>query len=61
MERGNLGIDANEEATSGLNHERESTDAIPREGAPRMSGEVRESGRSRGVRVAGQVSQSNQR
>jgi hypothetical protein len=53
MERGNLGVDANEEATSGLNHERESTDAIPRDGAPRMSDEVRESGRSRGVRVAG--------
>jgi hypothetical protein len=30
MEHENLDIDANGEATSGLNHEGESTDAMPR-------------------------------
>ena len=32
MEHENLGIDANGEATSGLNHEGESTDSAPRGG-----------------------------
>jgi hypothetical protein len=32
MEQENLGIDANGEATSGLNHEGERTDAMPRGG-----------------------------
>ena len=37
---GNFGVDANGEATSGLNHEGESTDATPRGGLPRISDEV---------------------
>ena len=32
MERGNLDVDANGEATSGVNHEGESTNATPRGG-----------------------------
>jgi hypothetical protein len=32
MEHENLGIDGNGEATSGLNHEGESTEAMPRDG-----------------------------
>jgi hypothetical protein len=32
MERGNLGVDANGEVTSGWNHEGESTDAMLRDG-----------------------------
>ena len=45
---GTFGVDANGKATSGLNHESERTDAAPRDGAPRISKEVRESGRSEG-------------
>jgi len=45
---GNFGVDANGEATSGLNHEGESTDATPSDGAPCSSDEVRESGWSEG-------------
>ncbi len=45
---GTFGADANEEATSGLNHEGESTNAAPRDGASRSSDEVRESERSEG-------------
>ena len=56
---GTFGVDANGKATSGLNHEGERTDATPRDGAPRMSDEVRESGPSKGVRVVG-PSQSGQ-
>jgi hypothetical protein len=41
---GTFGVDANGKATSGLNHEGERTDATPRDGAPRSSEEVRESG-----------------
>lgn len=37
MERGNLGVDVNGKAPSGLNHEGESTDAISRGGLPRSS------------------------
>jgi len=44
----NFGVDANGEAASGLNHEGESTDATPRDGAPCSSNEVRESGWSEG-------------
>jgi len=40
MERGNLGVDANGEVTSGWNHEDESTDATPRGGLPRSSEEA---------------------
>jgi hypothetical protein len=36
-----LGVDANGEATSGRNHEGESTDAIPTDGVPGSSDEVR--------------------
>ena len=50
---GTFGVDANGEAASGLNHEGESTDATPRDGAPRMSDEVRESGRSKGGACSG--------
>ena len=50
---GTFGVDANGEATSGLNYEGESTDATPRDGAPRMSNEVRETGGAKGVRVVG--------
>ena len=45
---GTFGADANGEVTSGMNHEDESTEAAPRGGALRSSGEVRESGRSEG-------------
>jgi hypothetical protein len=48
---GTFGVDANGKATSGLNHKGERTDATPRDGAPRSSDEVRESGRSEGVHV----------
>ena len=41
---GTFGVDANGEVTSGLNHEGESTDATPRDGATCSSNEVRESG-----------------
>ena len=34
---GTFGVDANEEAASALNHKGESTDATPRDGAPRMA------------------------
>ena len=51
---GTFGVDANGEATSGLNHEGESTDATSRDGAPRMSDEVRESGWSKGPSQSGQ-------
>ena len=40
MEHENLGVDANGEATSGLNHEGESTDATQRGGLPRSSAEA---------------------
>jgi hypothetical protein len=50
---GTFGVDANGEATSGLNQEGESTDATSRDGAPRMSDEVRESGRSKGGACSG--------
>ena len=40
MEHENLGIDANGEATSGLNHEGESTNAMLRGGLPGSSGEA---------------------
>jgi len=45
---GTFGVDANGKVASGLNHEGERTDATPRDGAPRSSEEVRESGRSEG-------------
>ncbi len=45
---GTFGVDANGKATSGLNHEGESTNATPRDGTPRSSDEVRESGWSEG-------------
>jgi len=45
---GTFGADANGEATSGMNHEGESTDAAPRGGTPRSSEEVGESRRSEG-------------
>ena len=45
---GTFGVDANGKAASGLNHEGERTDATPRDGAPRSSEEVRESGWSEG-------------
>ena len=50
---GTFGVDANGEVTSGLNHEGESTDATPRDGAPRMSNEGRESGWSKGGACSG--------
>jgi hypothetical protein len=53
MERGTFGVDANGEATSGMNHEGESTDAASRDGAPRTSDEVCESGRSKGGACSG--------
>jgi hypothetical protein len=40
MEHENLGIDANGEATSGLNHEGERTDAVSRGGLPGSSDEA---------------------
>ena len=40
MEHENLGVDGNGEATSGLNHEGESTDAMPRGGLPGSSEEA---------------------
>jgi hypothetical protein len=45
---GTFGADANGEATSGKNHEGESTNAAPRGGTPRSSGEVGESRGSEG-------------
>ena len=48
---GTFGVDVNGEATSGLNHEGESTEATPRDGASCSSDEVRESEWSEGVRV----------
>ncbi len=45
---GTFGVDANGEVTSGLNHEEESTDAAPRDGTLRSSGEVGESRWSEG-------------
>jgi hypothetical protein len=40
MEHENLGVDGNGEATSGMNHEGESTNARPRGGVPGSSEEV---------------------
>ena len=40
MEHENLGVDANGAATSGLNHEGESTNAMLRGGLPGSSGEA---------------------
>ena len=40
MEHENLGVDANGEATSGLNHKGESTDAALRGGLPHTSDEA---------------------
>ncbi len=45
---GTFGADANGEATNGMNHEGESTNAAPRGGTPRSSGEVGESRGSEG-------------
>lgn len=45
---GTFDVDANGEVTSGMNHEGESTEATSRDGIPRSSDEVRESGRSEG-------------
>jgi RNA-directed DNA polymerase len=45
---GTFGADANGEATSGMNHKGESTNAAPRGGTPRSSDEVGESRRSEG-------------
>jgi hypothetical protein len=45
---GTFGVDANGKATSGMNHKGERTDATPRDGAPRSSDEVCESGQSEG-------------
>ena len=45
---GTFGVDANGEATSGMNHEGESTNAAPRGGTLRSSGEVGESRWSEG-------------
>ena len=45
---GTFGADANGEATSGMNHEGESTNAAPRGGTLRSSEEVGESRRSEG-------------
>ena len=47
-ERGTFGDDVNREATNGLNHKGERMDASPRDGTPRSSDEVRESGWSEG-------------
>ena len=46
---GTFGADANGEATSGMNHEGDSTNAAPRGGTPRSSGEVGESRGREGV------------
>jgi len=40
MEHENLGVDGNGKATSGLNHEGESTEAMPRDGLPGSSDEA---------------------
>ena len=40
MEHENFGIDANGEATSGVNHEGESTDVLSRGGLPGSSEEA---------------------
>ena len=40
MEHENLGVDGNGEATSGLNYEGESTDAMLRDGLPGSSDEA---------------------
>jgi hypothetical protein len=40
MEHENLSVDGNGEATSGLNHEGESTDAMLRDGLPGSSDEA---------------------
>ena len=45
---GTFGADANGEATSGMNHEGESTNAAPRGGTPRSSEEIGESRGSEG-------------
>jgi hypothetical protein len=45
---GTFGADANGEATSGVNHEGESTNAAPRGGTPRSNDEVGESRGSEG-------------
>ena len=45
---GTFGADANREATSGMNHEGESTNAVPRGGTPRSSDEVGENRWSEG-------------
>jgi len=45
---GTFGVDANGGATSGLNHEGESTNATPRDGVPCSSDEVGESEWSEG-------------
>ena len=45
---GTFGADANGEATSGMNHEGESTNAAPRGGTPRSSEEDGESRGSQG-------------
>lgn len=45
---GTFGADANGEATSGMNHKGESTEAAPRGGTLRSSEEVGESRRSEG-------------
>ena len=50
MERGNLGVDANGEVTSGWNHEDESTDATPRGELPRSSDEAEQRPWSEGGR-----------
>ena len=52
MERGNLGVDANGEVTSGWNHEGESTDATPRGGLPRSSDEAEQYPWSEGGRLS---------
>ena len=49
MEHENLGVDANGEATSGLNHEGESTEAEPRGGTTRSSDEASERRGSEGL------------
>ena len=40
MEHENLGVDANEETTSGVNHERKSTNAALKGGLPGSSEET---------------------
>ena len=47
---GTFGVDATGEATSGKNHESESTDATPRGGLPRSSEEAEECPWSEGGR-----------